>query len=298
MRMKVLLGFVGLLGCAELEELPPLDVQEDAPMVDRSAPEAPPSDQAAPPSDQVDSADAYEAGPDVVVPDTAVDAVLPGDVVADVPSPADHVVQIPDREALEVAVEPEADAAPDTTGPPDQIPVDAAPADVPPAADVQDAVADRPEMGMDPPDVLAPDVLLRDAPSEVELVDIAPPEDLAPPMDRADPVDAPPIVDVPPVDRPDVRTCGARGLACCPGRVCDATLGCSASGLCVPCGGRGQPCCLTGASLCLSDLSCRSSSFTCECGNANELCCPGYLCNTVSGLALTCRVVGSRRLCG
>lgn len=66
-----------------------------------------------------------------------------------------------------------------------------------------------------------------------------------------------------------------------------------------PCGHRGEPCCWGGGSLCLDDLTCRGAMVTvCACGDPGEICCPGLLCNTIPGRTNTCRMVGSRRVCG
>lgn len=297
MRMRLLMGLLLVASCGEADQDPSSgDAAEELPTPDRVAVEVGPADQAAP-------ADTRQP-PDLGAEDVELDVATEVLAVLDLPLMPDHVVLQDDMPAAaEVAVEeePEQDApdppSPDVVFVPDHPDV--------PLADRPDlAFADLPDGELlDAPDASAPpDRPAADAPSAPDLVEVAVSTDR--PLEVPDVVDVPPSPDVPPpvdvgmADRPDVRTCGARGLACCPGRVCDALLGCSAANQCVPCGARGQPCCLSGGSLCPSDLTCRSSSFTCECGNSGELCCPGYTCNMVSGLSLTCRVVGTRRLCG
>lgn len=64
------------------------------------------------------------------------------------------------------------------------------------------------------------------------------------------------------------------------------------------CGVIGLPCCWSGNSQCEGDSTCRGSfPGTCACGGRSEPCCPGFVCQSQTGLVLTCRLQGSRRLC-
>ncbi len=138
--------------------------------------------------------------------------------------------------------------------------------------------------------------------------------------------DVPPGVDAPrdvPVDAPtDLGPCGMPREPCCAGSNCNAGMACS-GGLCLACGGAGQPCCATnpqctlpgnrgfcdnstrcqfcglvGQFCCPSGGACTSTESVCggvdrcvACGNRTQPCCAGRRCNG----ALTC---GTTDLCG
>ncbi len=86
-------------------------------------------------------------------------------------------------------------------------------------------------------------------------------------------------------DAHDAGFCGDSGAACTGATTCTG-------GVCVDCGGPGEPCC--GSGTCVAGTICSAQGYCTECGNPGEECCPATTCNDGGCcLANVCAASGS-----